>query len=50
LLIEATEFYLNARYPDYKDRFRKIANREFCAEYTSKIKELREWLLLEIKK
>lgn len=50
LLVEATAFHLNARYSDYKNRFHKTADHEFCKEYTEKIKELREWLLQEITK
>lgn len=48
LLDEVTTFNIRARYPDYKDRFYKTANRQFTESYVTKIKEFRQWLLPRI--
>ncbi len=50
LLDEVTTFNIKARYPDYKGRFYKKANKRFTEEYISKIKGLRRWLIKQIKK
>jgi HEPN domain-containing protein len=47
-LVELTTFNLRARYPDYKKRFQKKATRQFAESQTSKVKELRLWLLKNI--
>jgi len=44
-LDEVTAFNIRARYPDYKYRFYKTANREFTEGYIEKIREFRQWLL-----
>ncbi|MBI4765878.1 MAG: HEPN domain-containing protein [Deltaproteobacteria bacterium] len=49
-LLEVTTFNIQARYPDYKQRFQKKAARSFTEKYILKIKEFRRWLLKEIKK
>ncbi len=49
LLDEVTTFNIKARYPDYKGRFYKKANKRFTEEYISKIKGLRRWLIKQIK-
>ena len=43
-----TTFNLNTRYDDYKQKFRKICNKEFTNEWNSKIKELRKWLISQL--
>ena len=48
LLDEVTAFNIRARYPDYKNRFYRAANREFTERPLEKIKEFREWLLQRI--
>jgi HEPN domain-containing protein len=48
-LDEVTAFNIRARYPDYKNRFYKTANREFTEQYIKKIREFRQWLLHQIK-
>lgn len=48
-LLEVTTFNIEARYPDYKHRFRKKATPEFTGKYISKIKEFRQWLIEKIK-
>lgn len=49
-LLEVSTFNIQARYPDYKQRFQKKATRLFTEKYILKIKEFRRWLLKEIKK
>ncbi|MCF6148272.1 MAG: HEPN domain-containing protein [Candidatus Kuenenia sp.] len=49
-LIEVTAFNLEARYPDFKNRFYKKATREFSERYIIMIKEFREWLIERIKR
>lgn len=49
-LLEITTFNIKARYPDYKFKFYKKADREFTARHIALIKELRQWLLKKIKK
>jgi len=45
-----TSFNIEARYPDYKKEFYKKCNAEFSSNYITKIKELRLWLLEQLKK
>lgn len=44
LVAELNEFNLEARYPDWKRDFYKMATREFTAIYVEKTKELFVWL------
>jgi len=48
-LLELTAFNIRARYPDYKRRFYLKATKDFTEAYLNKIKELREWLLKELR-
>ncbi|MDP2724845.1 MAG: HEPN domain-containing protein, partial [Syntrophales bacterium] len=41
---ELTAFNLRARYPDYKNRFQKKADRQYTETHLSKIREIRKWL------
>ena len=41
---ELTTFNLRARYPDYKNRFQKKANRQYTEMQLDKIREIRKWL------
>jgi len=50
LLDEVTTFNIQARYPDFKNRFYRKATKDFTKEYMLKIKEFREWLLKKINK
>jgi HEPN domain-containing protein len=45
-----TSFNIEARYPDYKNEFFKKCTAEFSSDYITKIKELRLWLLEQLKK
>lgn len=45
-----TSFNIEARYPDYKKEFYKKCTAEFSSDYITKIKELRSWLLEQLKK
>ena len=49
LMDEITGFNIRARYPDVKRRFLKKANRAFTEERLTKIRELRIWLLEQIR-
>lgn len=49
-LDEVTAFNIRARYPDYKYRFYKTANREFTATYLERIREFQSWLSQELTK
>ena len=49
MLETITDFHIEARYPDEKFSFRKKCTRNFTERYFVKIKELREWLLHQIK-
>ena len=40
---------LEARYPDYKKEFYKIANKEFTTDNFNQIKETYKWLKLMIR-
>lgn len=48
LLLEVTDFNLEARYPDFKFDFYKKCTREFTAEYIQKIKELHQCIVKQI--
>jgi len=45
-----TSFNIETRYPDYKKEFYKKCTAEFSSIYITKIKELRLWLLEQLKK
>ena len=45
-----TSFNIEARYPDYKKEFYKKCTSDFSSDYITKIKELRSWLLEQLKK
>lgn len=45
-----TSFHIEARYPDYKHEFYKKCDHDFTSLHVGKIKELREWLLEQLKK
>lgn len=49
VLAELTTFNLRARYPDYKNRFYKKADRQYTETHLDKIREFRRWLLDKIK-
>ena len=43
-----TTFNLNARYDSYKQDFYQLCTKQFAIEWSSKIEELREWLLSQL--
>lgn len=45
-----TSFNIEARYPDYKKEFYNKCDSSFTSEYLEKIKEIRSWLLEQLKK
>lgn len=45
-----TSFNIEARYPDYKKEFYKKCDFEFTSKYINEIKEIRLWLLDQLKK
>jgi HEPN domain-containing protein len=47
-LDEVTTYNLRARYQDFKDRFYKMATKEYTEDSINKIKEFRQWLLQQI--
>jgi HEPN domain-containing protein len=49
ILAELTTFNLRARYPDYKNRFYKKADRQYAESHLMNIREMRKWLLEQIK-
>jgi HEPN domain-containing protein len=49
-LDEVTTFNIQARYPDFKNRFYRKATRDFAEKYLLKIREFKEWLLKQINK
>jgi HEPN domain-containing protein len=49
-LDEVTTFNIQARYPDFKNRFYRKATRNFTEKYLLKITEFKEWMLKLIKK
>ena len=50
LLDVITSFNIEARYPDYKYEFYKKCDYSFTSLYIGKIREIREWLLKQLKK
>jgi HEPN domain-containing protein len=44
VISELSTFNLRARYPDYKNRFQKKANRQYTDMQLNKIREIRKWL------
>jgi HEPN domain-containing protein len=50
LLDVITSFNIEARYPDYKNEFYKKCDYKFTSEHINQIKELRLWLLEQVKK
>ena len=44
-LDEVTTFNIQARYPDFKNRFYRKATRDFAEKYLLKITEFKEWLV-----
>ncbi len=48
-LLEVTTFNINARYPDFKQRFYKRATKDFSENYIDNIRGFRQWLLDRIK-
>jgi HEPN domain-containing protein len=49
LLSDMNRFQIEARYPEIKYEFKKIATKEFTDMYLSKIKEIYTWLKSQIK-
>jgi HEPN domain-containing protein len=47
-LDEVTTFNIKVRYPDYKNRFRRKATKEFTEQYLKKIRKFRSWLREQI--
>jgi HEPN domain-containing protein len=45
LLEVVTRFNIEARYPDYKGRFRRKVTRDFTSDHLERIREARKWLL-----
>jgi HEPN domain-containing protein len=50
LLLEITDFNIEARYPDFKQSFYEICTKEFAEKYFRHIMELRSWLLSQTKR
>jgi len=50
VMAELTTFNLRARYPDYKNRFQKKADRQYTETHLNKIREMRKWLREKIKR
>ena len=48
-LADLNDFNIETRYPDFKFRFYQICTREFTEVQFSKIKELYQWLLSQMK-
>ena len=48
IMSELSTFNLRARYPDYKNRFQKKANRQYTEMQLDKIREIRKWLQAKI--
>jgi len=49
VMSELSTFNLRARYPDYKNRFKKKANRQYTEMQLNKIREIRRWLQEKIR-
>ena len=48
VMSELSTFNLRTRYPDYKNRFQKKANRQYTEMQLNKIREIRKWLQAKI--
>lgn len=48
-LATITSFNINARYDDYKQSFKRLCTPEFTFEWINKIKNLRLWMLQQLK-
>lgn len=48
-LDEMTSCNINARYPDFKNRFFKKATKNFTKDKITRLKEFRTWVLKKIK-
>ena len=48
-LADVNDFNIETRYPDIKQKFYRICTREFTEEQFSKIKEMYQWLLSQMK-
>lgn len=48
-LADVNDFNIEARYPDIKQRFYQTCTREFTEEQFSKIKEMYQWLLSQMR-
>ncbi|MFW5701950.1 MAG: HEPN domain-containing protein, partial [Bacteroidota bacterium] len=46
---DVNRFNISARYPDYKEDFRKIATEEFARHYINGIQEQYRWLKSQMK-
>lgn len=49
LLAKINDFNIEARYPDCKYSFYKLCTKEFTEGYFTKIKEMYQWLLSQMK-
>lgn len=50
LLKIINEFNLEARYPDYKKKFKDICTKDFAQNYLSEIKRIHQWIIDQIQK
>lgn len=50
LLKIVNEFNLEARYPDYKKKFKDICTQDFAQKYLTEIKQLHVWIQSQIQK
>jgi HEPN domain-containing protein len=48
LFKEISSFNIEARYPQYKQEFYKLCNREFTIKYFNKIKDIFKWIKYHI--
>ena len=48
-LAAVTSFNINARYDDYKQSFKRLCTPEFTMEWINNIKNLRLWMLQQLK-
>ena len=48
-LANVNDFNIESRYPDYKFSFYKMCTKEFTEEQFSRIKEMYQWLLSQMK-
>ncbi|MGV8058515.1 MAG: HEPN domain-containing protein [Smithellaceae bacterium] len=49
-LSEVSDFNMESRYPDEKNKFARKCNREFATDYLRRIKEMSSWLKKQIGK